>query len=107
MRGPRSSGSVGPNSGRTTDIARQCRRDAALTGRVRWRAWNIRRILVPALRSHRPPDEYTDMPVSRRCMRWLAVSVALPASLVVGLHSAQRTFSGEDARPDELRLMAS
>src|SRR3954453_11838857 len=47
------------------------------------------------------------MPVSRRCMRWLAVSVALPASLVVGLHSAQRTFSGEDARPDELRLMAS
>ena len=40
-------------------------------------------------------------------MRWLAVSVALPASLVVGLHSAQRTFSGEDARPDELRLMAS
>jgi hypothetical protein len=47
------------------------------------------------------------MPVSRRCLRWLAVSVALPAALVVGPASAQRTFSSEDARRDELPSMTS
>ena len=40
-------------------------------------------------------------------MRWLAVLVVLPASLVVGPASAQRTFSTVDAPRDELRSMTS
>jgi hypothetical protein len=40
-------------------------------------------------------------------MRWLAVSVALPAALVVGPASAQRTFSTREADRDELRAMTS
>src|SRR3954447_3704849 len=47
------------------------------------------------------------MPVSRCWMRWLAGFVALPVSLVVGPASAQRTFSSDDARRDELRSMTS
>src|SRR3954452_18223409 len=47
------------------------------------------------------------MSVSRCWMRWLAVFVALPLSLVVGPASAQRTFSSDDARRDELRSMTS
>jgi hypothetical protein len=47
------------------------------------------------------------MSASRRRLRWLVVSVALPASLAVGVASASTTFSSDDARRHHVSRVTS
>jgi hypothetical protein len=81
------------------------RRSQLVAGRAR--ATNICRLRDHALRSRERSGEQSDVPVSRRRLRWAAVSVALAASLAVDPASTQTAFSSAHARRQHVLRMTS